>query len=198
MRPSFFASVSLMRTTRVRGFGSVVVRAIRYYIIAEVAALRHGGLPDGTPLGGGVWTRWLMQVVMRLHSESISLSVDAAGHTAARRSAPNTNLEGMTNWTDEARARVARGWTESALSQAAYAELHGISPRTLRDWVSRYASGEPSAERARSAIQNAIEALSEVLAALNAELAERPAEDPKLSSTPSPQNRRPSLFSDIA
>lgn len=87
------------------------------------------------------------------------------------------NLLTVTKHDDELRARVARGWTESGLPQEDYAQAHGISARTLRSWVSRYASSDPPAKRARAAIANAIQALRSVLAALEADLGAEPRED---------------------
>lgn len=77
---------------------------------------------------------------------------------------------------DEQRARIALGWsTNCGLTQDAYAEQHGISARTLREWRRRYAARLPGGisgvaaspgEGLRASIQNAIEALQAMLETL--------------------------------
>lgn len=44
-----------------------------------------------------------------------------------------------TRYSDEDRARIARGWRGSKLAQPAYAAAHGITDRTLRAWIARWA-----------------------------------------------------------
>jgi hypothetical protein len=72
---------------------------------------------------------------------------------------------------DAARARIARGWLNSSLDQPAYAAQHGISTRTLRDWVCRYGGGRRPHAQLRAAIIAAVEQLQNVLTALDAEAA---------------------------
>ncbi|MFT3916568.1 MAG: hypothetical protein QM704_21560 [Anaeromyxobacteraceae bacterium] len=65
------------------------------------------------------------------------------------------------------RAAIARGWATSALNQEDYAAQHGISPRTLRLWISRHASRQPPVEQERGIITEAIGQLQDVLDALH-------------------------------
>ncbi|WP_408628790.1 IS66 family insertion sequence element accessory protein TnpA [Anaeromyxobacter soli] len=73
---------------------------------------------------------------------------------------------------DGHRARVARGWAASGLTQDAYAKQHGISARTLRAWRRRHSARQPggtadipadSVEGLRASIQNAIDQLRGIL-----------------------------------
>jgi len=65
------------------------------------------------------------------------------------------------------RKSIALGWAGSALSQIEYAARHKISPRTLRQWCSRYApQGVPSAA-VRSVLVDFIERAQALLAALD-------------------------------
>jgi transposase-like protein len=74
------------------------------------------------------------------------------------------------NFDNAARARIARGWLNSSLDQNTYAAKHGVSSRTLRQWVTRYGAGRPQAQL-RAAIVASIEQLQNVLVALDAEAA---------------------------
>jgi len=76
-------------------------------------------------------------------------------------------------FTDQDRARVARGWRSSGLSQPIYAAEHGITDRTLRDWISRWAPVPPGgAVVARKVILQAIERLQSVLGGLDMSVAQ--------------------------
>jgi hypothetical protein len=94
---------------------------------------------------------------------SVTVSQAVAGKTAR-----STNLEAM-HFDNAARARIARGWLNSSLDQPTYAAKHGISERTLRDWVSRYGAGRRPHIQLRSTIVATIEHLQNILAALHAE-----------------------------
>ena len=74
--------------------------------------------------------------------------------------------------TDEARRQaVARGWAATSFDQAAYAAQHGISTRTLREWVRKYGAGERPMVRAVAIIDSTISQLQAMRAALVAEVA---------------------------
>lgn len=81
-----------------------------------------------------------------------------------------SNLAAMV-FDNGARARIARGWLNSSLNQLAYAAMHGISTRTLRDWVCRYGGGRRPQAQLRAAIVASIEQLQNVLVVLDAEVA---------------------------
>lgn len=74
---------------------------------------------------------------------------------------------------DVARARIARGWASSCLTQAEYAARFGISTRALRAWVARFGAGSRPEARVRAVVEKAITDLQQLLAGLDAE-AERP------------------------
>jgi hypothetical protein len=85
------------------------------------------------------------------------------------------NLQSMKPMTNEAQADVAAGWLDSSLSQAEYARLVGIAPRTLRLYLQRHAGRQ--AKRQASApgdiadikkLQGGIDRLLERVDALNA------------------------------
>jgi transposase-like protein len=74
------------------------------------------------------------------------------------------NLRSMDTDRNELRARVARGWPGSGLTQAAYAKQNGISARTLRSWVSQFVPTRlPPGTEARDAMVEAIAKLQAVL-----------------------------------
>lgn len=104
-------------------------------------------------------------------ADSSGLGVGFWSWPGIRGGASSSNLQGMKTMTDEARAQVARGWEQSGLTQADYAAQCGISPRTLRDWLSRYAIQQPPAERVRRLIEDTIDKLLALLAALDDEVA---------------------------
>jgi transposase-like protein len=84
---------------------------------------------------------------------------------------------------DQLRARVARGWTESGLSQPEYARQHGISERTLRAWRAKYcADRQPPGEAVREAIVDAMERLQAALDVLDRAAAEAEAHDEQAGS----------------
>lgn len=85
--------------------------------------------------------------------------------------AANGNLLLAMTFDDAARARIARGWMNSSLDQPTYAAQHGISERTLRDWVGRFGGGRRPHAQLRAAIVASIEQFQSVLAALDAEAA---------------------------
>src|ERR1041384_1670146 len=69
--------------------------------------------------------------------------------------------------TDAERARIAQGWRESGLAQPVYAAQHGITDRTLRAWLVRWAppcSG--NLETARKVVRKAIERLEALAVAM--------------------------------
>jgi len=84
---------------------------------------------------------------------------------------------------DAARAQIARGWLNSSLDQPTYAAEHGISDRTLREWLAKYGAGRRPEAQARAAIVASIEQLQKALAALDAEAA---AESTAVTKTSSP------------
>ena len=47
------------------------------------------------------------------------------------------------------RQQIAAGWHISGMSQPAYAALHGISDRTLREWIVRHAAPEAPMDAVR-------------------------------------------------
>lgn len=70
---------------------------------------------------------------------------------------------------ESARRRIAQGWTTTPLDQESYAAAHGISPRTLREWVRRHGSSDRPVARARAIIDDAIAKLQALRSALDAE-----------------------------
>lgn len=93
----------------------------------------------------------------------------------------NGNLPGMSReknnfTTDTQRAAVARGWASSRMDQARYAQLHGIKPRTLRQWILRWAQTAPADVRALTIIEQAIRDLQALRDAVSANVACHPAE----------------------
>ncbi len=66
------------------------------------------------------------------------------------------------------RKAIARAWQSSALSQEQFSAEHGIRPRTLRAWVSRYAPAAPPTEEARRIIGEAMSRLQAILESLDA------------------------------
>lgn len=87
------------------------------------------------------------------------------------------NLLLMTQDFDEARRQaVAVGWADSPLDQKSYAAMHGISPRTLREWVRRLGVVDRPAVRALVIIDTAIAQLQALRAALDAGEARRSGE----------------------
>src|SRR5207302_10884417 len=61
---------------------------------------------------------------------------------------------------NEDRARIARGWRTSAMTQPAYAAVHGITDRTLRMWIARWAPPCPTGtEAVRAVCERAIQRL---------------------------------------
>lgn len=71
---------------------------------------------------------------------------------------------------NEDRARIARGWRPSGQTQPTYAALHGITDRTLRMWVARWAPPCTSGtEVVRDVCERAIERLRALVDALGEE-----------------------------
>jgi transposase-like protein len=71
----------------------------------------------------------------------------------------------MDKISDEDRVRVARGWRKSGMTQAAYAASHGVTDRTLRAWLARWAPSHPaSPEVVRELIEQTIERLRGLVA----------------------------------
>ncbi len=77
----------------------------------------------------------------------------------------------MRTFNDETRAAIARAWTESQLTQEEYAARFGISTRTLRLWLARYASTRPPLAEARAILVDAIERLQALMATVDAQAA---------------------------
>ncbi|NNB93022.1 hypothetical protein HI113_03730 [Corallococcus exiguus] len=104
--------------------------------------------------------------------------------------------------TDNQRAAVARGWASSRMDQASYAQLHGIKPRTLRQWILRWAPTAPADVRALTIIEQAIRDLQALHDAVSANVACHPAkqhqepehEEPVHPPSASPA-RRPAALS---
>jgi len=69
--------------------------------------------------------------------------------------------------TEESKASAARDWHKSEMTQAQYAASLGISDRTLRNWISRWAPTYRESP-AREVIEDAIERLRDVLVGLDA------------------------------
>jgi hypothetical protein len=73
---------------------------------------------------------------------------------------------------DEARRQaVARGWASTSLDQASYAAQHGISARTLREWVRHYGVTDRPVAKAVAILDDIITQLQAMRAALVAEAA---------------------------
>src|SRR6267143_1205492 len=93
----------------------------------------------------------------------------------------------MDELTDQDRARVARGWRRSGLTQPAYAASHGITDRTLRLWLRRWApTSLHGTEAAREICARAIEHLRALLADLDCNLEEGVAPPPRQLDPPPP------------
>ena len=58
---------------------------------------------------------------------------------------------------DARRAAIARDWMCSSLNQREFAAENGISERTLRAWVSKFAVRQPTGEAVRTVVKEAIE-----------------------------------------
>jgi transposase-like protein len=66
--------------------------------------------------------------------------------------------------TNEARATIARKWRGSGQTQAVFAAEHGITDRTLRAWLNRWApSHTASPEVVRELVEQTIERLRELV-----------------------------------
>ncbi|MFP2960575.1 hypothetical protein ACLEPN_22825 [Myxococcus sp. 1LA] len=89
---------------------------------------------------------------------------------------PDMSREKNKSMTDNQRAAVARGWASSRMDQASYARLHGIKPRTLRQWVLRWAPTVPADVRALTIIEQVIRDLQALRDAVSANMACHPAE----------------------
>ena len=62
--------------------------------------------------------------------------------------------------TNEERAAIARKWRGSGQTQAVFATEHGITDRTLRAWLNRWAPSHPaSPEVVRELVEQVIERL---------------------------------------
>jgi hypothetical protein len=72
---------------------------------------------------------------------------------------------------DEVRAQVVRQWMRSPLKQTEFCAERAISTRVLREWVRRFGPGERPEARALSIIDEAVEKLLALRAALDAEKA---------------------------
>jgi transposase-like protein len=90
---------------------------------------------------------------------------------------------------DEARRRIARGWASTSLDQRTYAAQHGISARTLRQWVRQFGMTARPEARMREVVEKAIADLTALLASLDADAARR--EDSPEESAALPERAAP-------
>jgi transposase-like protein len=74
----------------------------------------------------------------------------------------------MKTWTPEARAAIAREWSNSSLCQEEFSKVHGISPRTLREWCRTYPPPGMAVEVAKEVVRDAITKLQHLLDGLSA------------------------------
>ena len=113
--------------------------------------------------------------------------------------------EQNTAMTDNQRAAIARGWASSGMDQTEYARLHGIKPRTLREWIQRWAPTTPADVRALAIVQQTLRDLQALHDALSAKVAcqqaESQGEPQPTEGTPVPHDaepaRRPAAPMDI-
>ena len=84
--------------------------------------------------------------------------------------------EKNTSMTDNQRAAIARGWASSGMDQAEYARLHRIRPRTLREWILRWAPTTPADVRALAIVRQTLRDLQALHDALAANVACQQAE----------------------
>jgi transposase-like protein len=87
---------------------------------------------------------------------------------------------------DEARRRIARGWASTSLDQRTYAAQHGISPRTLRQWVRQFGMTARPEVRVREVVERAIADLTALLASLDADVARREDSPEGVGESPEP------------
>ena len=109
-------------------------------------------------------------------------------------SSMSVNLLGMSreknqSMTDNQRAAVARGWASSRMDQASYVQLHGIKPRTLRQWILRWAPTVPADVRALTIIEQAISDLQALRDAASANAVCHPAQQPQAPERKEPLHR---------
>ena len=89
---------------------------------------------------------------------------------------PIMSWEKNTPITDNQRAIIAKGWASSGMAQVEYARLHGIKPRTLRDWIQRWAQTTSADVRALAIVQQTLRDLQALHDALAAKVACQQAE----------------------
>lgn len=108
---------------------------------------------------------------------------------------PIMSREKNTSMTDNQRAAIARGWASSGMDQAEYARLHGIRPRTLREWIQRWAPTTPADMRALAIVRQTLrdlQALHDALAAnVACQQAESQGEPQPTGGTPAQQDAEP-------
>jgi uncharacterized protein YjcR len=95
---------------------------------------------------------------------------------------------------DEQRAAVARGWASSGMHQVSYAQFHGIKPRTLREWIQRWAPTASADVRALTIIEKAIRDLQALRDAVAVDVARHSAErhqEPEHEETRHPPSADP-------
>ncbi len=86
---------------------------------------------------------------------------------------------------DEARARIARDWRKSGMTQAEYAASHSITDRTLRSWLRRWApTSLHGTEAVREISARAIEQFRALIADLDCNLDEDVATPPRQLDLP--------------
>jgi transposase-like protein len=83
------------------------------------------------------------------------------------------------------KASIARGLEESGLTMATYAAMHGVSERTLRNWVAIFAQADPGLE-AKRIVERAIQELSSLLTTLASSPANTSEPDKVRTPTPIP------------
>jgi DNA-binding transcriptional regulator YiaG len=80
---------------------------------------------------------------------------------------PNLGIMDDARLTNGDRARIARGWRASGLTQPAYAALHAVTDRTLRAWIARWALPCQNApEATRKMLSDLVERAQTMLAQL--------------------------------
>ena len=102
--------------------------------------------------------------------------------------------------TDDARAEIARAWRSSQEPQERFAAAHGVTARTLRGWIKRWAPPQEAApEVVREVIKSAIERLHAVLVDLDAALAGKfIPKPPPVDAVPSARRPSPGVNDGVA
>jgi hypothetical protein len=77
----------------------------------------------------------------------------------------------MKKFSDQERATIARGWAASGLPQDLYAASFGVTGRSLRGWMAKFAPSQPPVERVEAILVEMMERLQTVLEGVRAERA---------------------------